>query len=79
MKPTNPNNKKRPYSCPKCGGLLWVKTDYSGYDVEMIGARSGKVGKVLANERTVVTDETVTCSMFNCDWVAPYFDFEDEE
>lgn len=45
----------------------------------MIGARSGKVGKVLANERTVVTDETVTCSMFNCDWEAPWLDFEDEE
>ena len=79
MKPTNEKNKKRPYSCPKCGGQIWVKTDFCGYDMEAISAKTGQVGTVLAAERTTVTDETLTCSKIDCDWVAPYLDFEDEE
>lgn len=79
MQPTNPNNKTRPYTCPKCNGQLWLKTDFTGYDIETIGMTKGKTGQTLTTERTVVTDGTLTCSAINCDWVAPYFDFEDEE
>ncbi len=79
MQPTNPNNKTRPYTCPTCKRSLVLLTEFYGIERERIDEKTGEPVARVSIERGSVQNQVLECSNHNCDWEAPWLDFEDEE
>lgn len=68
FKPPNNKNKKRPYSCPKCGSEIRLVTTYTGFDREIIDPKTGEwvEDSHIYTERTDIHDIVFSCP--TCAW-----------
>lgn len=74
----NPKNEKSPYSCPKCGSDIQLRTSFSGFDVEDVNPKTGdwEEDTDTYTERTDIYAVEWRCT--KCKWVAAAEEADEE-
>ena len=69
------------YVCPQCGNQIWLRTTFTGWELEKVDERTGETYKLIEAKREEIFDRMYECSSSKCGWVGgeSYFGDPEEE
>lgn len=69
------------YVCPLCKEPVWLRTSFSGWELEKVDEVTGETYKLIEAEREEIFDMMYECSSSKCGWLdgESYFDVQEDE